>query len=116
MGNLFQGYREGGQDWNTYQFDTLTDQTPSGVAGVVSLDYGINVINFSGVGGRNVAVVPSGSEMNNPFIYIKNLNSATWTISGANTAQTFDGSATTTIAQNASLHLYNYSGTAWVKL
>lgn len=108
MGNYFQGGREGGQDWGVYSFDSASDLTPSG--GVAVLSYGVNVINYSGVGGIG-AVLPSGVDLSNPFIYVKNAASGTVTISGS-TANTYtiNGNTSYTVTAGANIHLFNYSG------
>lgn len=115
MGNIFSGYREGAQDWTVQYFDVANDLTPSGTGAAV-LNYGVNIINFSGT--RNVAVLPSGIESSTKFIYVKNLSDAgNWVVSGTTSGQLIDGATTKAVgAQNAFLHLFNASGAGYITL
>ncbi len=113
MGTLFNGYRELGQDDNVFSFDGPLDLTPSG--SVAILNYGVNIINFSGavasgVGNIN-AVLPSGIENNISFLYVRNLASGTVTVSGAATNYTINGQTSYQIPAGGNVHLFNYSGT-----
>jgi hypothetical protein len=116
MGNIFEGYREGAQDWNVYSFDSSADLTPSGTGQAV-LNYGVNIINFSGA---VTAVLPSGIEQSTQYIWVKDgfgkAATANITISGAGN-QLIDGAATSVISTNyGKTHLFSYSGNTWITL
>lgn len=114
MGTLYQGYRELAQDDNIYSFDSTLDLVPTGT-GFAYLNYGINIINYSGA---VTAVLPSGIELNNPVIYVKDgyghASGLNITISGS-TGQTIDGASTYVINTNyghVRIINWNNSGTS----
>lgn len=119
MSNLFEGYREGGQDWNVREWTSTTDMTPTGIGGtgtIILQQEGVNIVNITGT---VTAAVPSGLGASTPQIKIQNGTPNAITVEGVYSGTTFNGNLSYSISTGTTATFYNYganAGETWVTL